>query len=97
MAAFFVVSPPSSRLTPTVFANTVKFDPPVGESLAVSTTLSSGLSIQVEVSMLRMKVDTRVLDWATAARCLNDLERALKGELLAELRYFQALDEPLAA
>jgi hypothetical protein len=36
--------------------------------------------------------DHRVLDGATAARCLEDMERALKGELLAELRYFQALD-----
>ena len=45
--------------------NSVKLEPPVGESLAVSTTCSCGLSIQVEASILRMKVDTRVLDWAT--------------------------------
>jgi 2-oxoacid dehydrogenases acyltransferase (catalytic domain) len=36
--------------------------------------------------------DHRVLDGATAARCLEDMERALNGELLTELRYFQALD-----
>ncbi len=62
-ATFFTVdSPPLSRFTPTVSVNIVKLDPPVGESLAVSTTCSTGLSIHTEESMLRMKVETRVLD-----------------------------------
>src|SRR5208282_6518577 len=65
-ATFFTVdSPPLSRFTPTVSVNIVKLDPPVGESLADSTTCSTGLSIHTEESMLRMNVDTRVLDCAT--------------------------------
>jgi hypothetical protein len=36
-----------------------------GESLADSTTCSTGLASHVEPSMLRMKVETRVLDCAT--------------------------------
>ena len=43
----------------------VKLEPPTGESLALSTTCSCGLSIHEDESMLRMKVETRVLDWAT--------------------------------
>jgi hypothetical protein len=36
--------------------------------------------------------DHRVLDSATAARTLEEMERVLNGEILTELRYFQALD-----
>ena len=36
--------------------------------------------------------DQRVLDAATAARALEELERVLNGEIVAEVRYFQALD-----
>src|SRR5271165_2322428 len=57
-----VVWPPFSRSTPTTSLVRVKFDPPVGESLADSTTTSTGLSIHTDESMLRMNVDTRVLD-----------------------------------
>ena len=57
-----VVSPPCSRSTPTTSLVSVKFEPPVGESLADSTTCSTGLSIHTDESILRMKVDTRVLD-----------------------------------
>jgi len=41
-----------------------EFEPPVGESFADSTTCSTGLSIHTEPSILRMNVDTRVLDCA---------------------------------
>jgi len=57
-----VVSPPLSTSTPTTSLVIGKLDPPTGESLADSTTCNCGLSIQDEESMLRMKVDTRVLD-----------------------------------
>src|SRR6202011_1963151 len=60
-----VVSPPFSRSTPTTSLVSVKFEPPVGESLADSTTCSTGLSIHTDESILRMNVDTRVLDCAT--------------------------------
>src|SRR6202044_1032674 len=61
-----VVSPPFSRSTPTTSLVRVKFEPPVAESLlADSTTSSTGLSIHTDASILRMKVETRVLDCAT--------------------------------
>ncbi len=58
----------------------------------VTTTLSYGVfrpdgSIDVQITL-----DHRVLDGAPLARALEDMERILKGELLAELRYFEALD-----
>src|ERR1700684_2587300 len=59
------VSPPLSTSTPTTSLGSVKLEPPVGESLAVSTPCSCGVAIHDEPSMLRMKVDTRVLDCAT--------------------------------
>src|SRR5262249_20916630 len=60
-----VVSPPLSTSTPTTSLVRVKLEPPTGESFADSTTCSCGLSIHDEASILRMKVETRVLDWAT--------------------------------
>src|SRR5258708_38565327 len=66
-----VVWPPSSRFTPTVSANNVKLEPPVGEFAADSTTCSCGLSIHTDASMFRMNVDTRVLDCATP--CISSL------------------------
>jgi hypothetical protein len=58
----------------------------------VTTTLSYGViaadgSVDVHVTF-----DHRVLDGAPVARALEDLERILKCEILAELRYFQSLD-----
>jgi hypothetical protein len=59
----------------------------------LTTTLHYGVvgedgSVDVYVSF-----DHRVLDGTTVARALDDMERVLKCEILAELRYFQALDE----
>src|SRR5262249_61422420 len=58
----------------------------------VTTTLSYGVfrpdgSVDVHLSL-----DHRVLDGAPLARALEDMERVLRCEILAELRYFQALD-----
>jgi hypothetical protein len=58
----------------------------------VTSTLSYGViapdgSVDVYVTF-----DHRVLDGAPVARALEDLERVLKCEILAELRYFQSLD-----
>jgi hypothetical protein len=41
---------------------------------------------------VRIMYDHRTLDGGTVARALADLERVLKGEILAELRYLQRLD-----
>jgi hypothetical protein len=41
---------------------------------------------------VRLVYDHRVLDGATVARSLEEMERVLKCEILAELRYFQAVD-----
>src|SRR5262249_10413782 len=41
---------------------------------------------------VRLTYDHRVLDGATVARALDDLERVLKCEILTEIRYFQAVD-----
>jgi hypothetical protein len=58
----------------------------------LTATLNYGALDENGALDVYLTFDQRVLDGATAARCLEDLERALKGELLAELRYFQALD-----
>lgn len=58
----------------------------------LTTTLNYGV-IEPDGSVdVRLVYDHRVLDGAMVARALEDLERVLKGEVLAELRYFQALD-----
>ena len=41
---------------------------------------------------VRLTYDHRVLDGATVARALGELERVLACEILAELRYLQAAD-----
>jgi hypothetical protein len=41
---------------------------------------------------VRLVYDHRVLDGATVARALDDMERVLTCEILAELRYFKAVD-----
>jgi len=41
---------------------------------------------------VRLVYDHRVLDGATVARALEDMERVLKWEILAELRYFKSLE-----
>jgi pyruvate/2-oxoglutarate dehydrogenase complex dihydrolipoamide acyltransferase (E2) component len=41
---------------------------------------------------VRLTYDHRVLDGGTVARALADLERYLTHELLAELRYLEAVD-----
>jgi hypothetical protein len=58
----------------------------------VTSTLSYGVvapdgSVDVQVTF-----DQRVLDGAPAARALEEMERILKCEILAELRYFESLD-----
>jgi hypothetical protein len=58
----------------------------------LTATLNYGVIGEHDAVDVYLTFDHRVLDGATAARCLEDMERALKGELLAELRYFQALD-----
>jgi hypothetical protein len=40
---------------------------------------------------VRLNFDHRVLDGGTAARALEELERVLRGDVLAELRYLRAL------
>src|SRR5262245_57602228 len=45
---------------------------------------------------VRIIYDHRVMDGATVARALADMERILNCEILTELRYFQSVD-PLAA
>lgn len=46
---------------------------------------------------VRIIYDHRVMDGATVARALADIERVLNCEILTELRYFQRLDDTLAA
>jgi len=58
----------------------------------LTATLNYGVLDDDGALDVYLTFDHRVLDGATAARCLEDMERALKGELLAELRYFQTLD-----
>jgi hypothetical protein len=41
---------------------------------------------------VRLIYDHRVLDGSTVARALEDMERVLKCEIVAEMRYFQALE-----
>jgi hypothetical protein len=52
----------------------------------LTTTLTYGV-LRADGSLdVRLNFDHRVLDAGTAARALDDLERALNGEILAELR-----------
>jgi hypothetical protein len=57
-----------------------------------STTLNYGI-IEADGSVdVRIIYDHRVMDGPTIARALADLERVLNHEILAELRYLQAVD-----
>ena len=47
------------------FANSVKLAPRPESRALVSTTCSDGSDSHSELSILRMNVETRVLDWAT--------------------------------
>jgi hypothetical protein len=58
----------------------------------VTSTLSYGVMAPDGSVDVHLTFDHRVLDGAPAARALEDLERILKCEIVAELRYFQALD-----
>jgi hypothetical protein len=58
----------------------------------LTATLNYGVIDADGVVDVCLTFDHRVLDGATAARALEDMERALNGEILTELRYFQALD-----
>jgi hypothetical protein len=58
----------------------------------LTTTLNYGVIREDGSVDVRLIYDHRVLDGATVARALGDLERVLNCEILAELRYFQGLD-----
>ena len=57
-----------------------------------TTTLSYGILGPDGSLDVQNTLDHRVLDGAPLARALEDMERVLKCEILAELRYFEALD-----
>lgn len=58
----------------------------------LTTTLNYGV-LEADGSLeVRITYDHRVLDGATVARALGELERVLKCEILAELRYLQGLE-----
>jgi hypothetical protein len=59
----------------------------------LTTTLSHGVIAPDGTVAVRLSYDARVLDGPTAARVLEDLERVLTHEILAELRYLEALPE----
>jgi hypothetical protein len=58
----------------------------------VTTTLSYGVIAPDGSVDVYLTFDHRVVDGAPLARALEDMERILKCEILAELRYFRALD-----
>ena len=58
----------------------------------LTTTLNYGVIAADGTVDVRLIYDHRVLDGATVARALQDLERALTGEVLTELRYLRAVD-----
>jgi hypothetical protein len=58
----------------------------------LTSTLNYGVIAADGTVDVRLVYDHRVLDGATVARALADLERALKHEILAELRYLRAVD-----
>ncbi|MCI0464772.1 MAG: hypothetical protein L0Z62_48225 [Gemmataceae bacterium] len=57
-----------------------------------TTTLSYGVLRPDDSLDVQITLDHRVLDGAPLARALEDMERILKCEILAELRYFEALE-----
>ena len=58
----------------------------------LTTTLNYGVIDADGTVDVRLIYDHRVMDGSTVARALKDLERVLTCEILAELRYFQAVD-----
>jgi hypothetical protein len=58
----------------------------------LTTTLNYGVVEADGTVDVRLIYDHRVLDGATVARALADLERVLTCEVLTELRYLQAVD-----
>jgi hypothetical protein len=58
----------------------------------LTTALNYGVVARDGTVDVRLIYDHRVLDGATVARALHDLERVLTCEILAELRYYQGLD-----
>jgi hypothetical protein len=58
----------------------------------LTTTLSYGVIDDKGLVDVRLIHDPRVLDGSTVARVLSDLERVLNCEILAEMRYLQAVD-----
>jgi hypothetical protein len=58
----------------------------------VTTTLSYGTIAADGAVDVRIIYDHRILDGSNIARALADLERVLNHEILAELRYLQAVD-----
>jgi hypothetical protein len=58
----------------------------------LTTTLNYGVIDPNGFVKVRLIYDHRVLDGATIARALEELERVLKCEILAELRYLRATD-----
>jgi hypothetical protein len=57
----------------------------------LTTTLNYGAVLEDGSVDVRLLFDHRVVDGATIARALDHLERILKCEILAELRYFEGL------
>jgi hypothetical protein len=58
----------------------------------LTATLNYGVIDEGGAVDVFLTFDHRVLDGATAARILEEVERVLNGEIVTELRYFQALD-----
>jgi hypothetical protein len=58
----------------------------------LTTTLNYGVIAADGCVEVRLIYDHRVLDGATVARALQDLERVLTHEIVNELGYFQAVD-----
>jgi hypothetical protein len=59
----------------------------------LTTTLNYGVIDAAGQVDVRLIYDHRVMDGSTVARALQDLERVLQCEMLAELRYLRAVEE----
>jgi hypothetical protein len=58
----------------------------------LTTVLNYGVIDPAGEVDVRLVYDHRVLDGATVARALEDMERVLNCEILAELRYFKSVE-----
>ncbi len=58
----------------------------------LTTALNYGVIDEAGGVDVRIIYDHRVLDGATVARALQDLDRVLQCEILAELRYLRAVE-----